>query len=96
MFHCAIGYSLLLASVSVVSKMTTQRSITLSDVSDAEFAEIAEWKGLPVARLLSQYLEVIHQSDEFARLLERARNAELTLTQENQPLKQGKTSTQKN
>jgi hypothetical protein len=87
MFHCAIGYGLLLSGVSVVSKMTTQRSITLSDTADAEFAEIAEWKGLPIARLLSQYLEVIHQSDEFARLLERARSAELTLTQEKQASK---------
>jgi hypothetical protein len=60
--------------------MTIQRSITLSDTADTEFAAVAEWKGLPIARLLSQYLEVIHQSDEFARLLERAQKSGLTLT----------------
>jgi hypothetical protein len=76
--------------------MTAQRTITISDTTDAEFTMIAEWKGLPVARLYSQYIETIHQSGEFARLLERARNAELTLTQENQPSKQGKTSSQEN
>ena len=74
--------------------MAAQKTITLSDTADAEFSVIANWKGLPVARLLSQYLEVIHQSDEFARLLERARTAELMLTQERQTPKQGKTSTQ--
>lgn len=59
--------------------MAVQKTITISDTADAEFAAIAAWKGLPVARLLSQYIEVIHQSDEFMRLLERAQKSGLTL-----------------
>jgi hypothetical protein len=35
-----------------------------------------------LARLLSQYLEVVHQSDEFGRLLKRLRDERLTLTDE--------------
>jgi hypothetical protein len=62
--------------------MAAQKTITISDLADAEFTAIAAWKGLPVARLLSQYIEVIHQSDEFCRLLERAQRSQFTLTGE--------------
>ena len=68
--------------------MAAQKTITISDTADADFSTIAAWKGLPVARLLSQYIEVIHQSDEFARLLERAQKSGLTLTGQESPEKQ--------
>jgi len=59
-----------------------QKTIKLSSTAARDFNEVANWKGLPLARLLSQYLEVVHQSDEFGRLLKRLRDERLTLTDE--------------
>jgi hypothetical protein len=52
-----------------------QKSVTLSDRLIADYTIVARWKGIPLAKLLSQRLEADHESPEFAELLKRA-NAE--------------------
>jgi hypothetical protein len=53
--------------------MSIQKMITLSDRSGQEYAELAEWKGMPMAKLLNQILETYHQSEEFSELIKRVR-----------------------
>lgn len=71
-------------TMAMAMAVQKQKTITLSERAEAEFSAIADWKGLPLARLLGQYLEVIHQSQEFQALLERAKKDGFTFTDDKQ------------
>ena len=53
-----------------------QTTITLSWRACREFEEVAEWLGIPPASLMRFRLEMDHQSEEFQKLLQRARQRE--------------------
>lgn len=56
-----------------VAERPNQKSVTLSDKALADYQTVAEWKGIPLGKLLAQRLEADHESPSFASLLKRAK-----------------------